>query len=66
MVLFKFFVNCEGWENGGYVNSHFAESKAHAKRIVKEWNSNDPGRVKLLSIEQITNKEFAEDFIDEF
>ena len=66
MVRFKFFVNCEGWKDGGYANSCFAESKAHAKRIVKEWNSNDPGRVKLLSVEQITNKEFTDDFIDEF
>lgn len=66
MVAFKFFVNCEGWANGGYENKHFAKNKAEAKRIVSEWNSNDPGRVKLLSVEQITNKEFADDFIDEF
>lgn len=66
MVAFKFFVNCEGWANCGYENKHFAKSKAEAKRIVNEWNEKDPGSVVLLSVEQISNKEFTEDFIDEF
>lgn len=63
MVRFKFFVHCNGWKSGGYENSQFAESEKEAKKRVAEWNKENPGSVSLTSIEEISNAEFAEDFI---
>lgn len=62
MVKFKFFVHCSGWATGGYENTHFAENAKQAKARVAEWNKNRPGSVSLISIEEISDAEFAEDF----
>ena len=63
MVKFKFFVHCVGWTAGGYENTHFANSAKEAKEIVAEWNKNKPGSVSLISINEISDAEFAEDFV---
>ena len=63
MVKFKFFVHCDGWVAGGYENMHFAENGKVAKEIVSEWNKNKPGSVSLISITEIRDAEFVEDFV---
>ena len=62
MVRFKFFVHCAGWKDGGYENTHFANTATEAKRIVASWNS-EGVRTTLLSVEPISNEEFARDYI---
>ena len=63
MVKFKFFIHCDGRAAGGYENTHFANSPKEAKAMVAEWNKNRPGSVTLISIEEISDAEFAEDFV---
>lgn len=63
MVKFKFFVHCAGYVNGGYENTHFANSAKEAKAIIAEWNKRIPGSVSLISIEEISYAEFADDFV---
>ena len=63
MVKFKFFVHCAGWADGGYENTHFANSHKEAKARVAEWNKDRPGSVDLISIEEISDAEFAENFV---
>ena len=74
VVKFRFFVHCKSWLNGGYENAHFAKDEKEAKKIVEGWNEKarqrreagspiGSGEVDLLSIEEITNEEFAEDYI---
>ena len=68
MYRFKFFVHCKGWADGGYENMHFAESEAQAKATIDRWNSESEQRgvdtrVSLLSIEKISDAEFAADYI---
>ena len=63
MVKFKFFVHCVGWAAGGYENTHFANSAKEAKARVAEWNKDNPGYVDLISITEISDAEFAEDFV---
>lgn len=60
MVKFKFFVNCS---YGGYENTHFANSAKEAKAIIAEWNKDKPCSVSLISITEISDAEFAEDFV---
>ena len=60
MVKFKFFVNCA---YGGYENTHFANSAKEAKARVAEWNKDNTGYVDLISITEISDAEFAEDFV---
>ena len=66
MVKFKFFVHCKGWAGGGYYNTHFAESAQEAKKIISEWNTDESHPVDLISIEEISNAEFAEDFVGSY
>ena len=56
----KFFVNCKGWVTGGYENYIFVFSKKEAK----EWLSKKP-HCDFLDLEEISKKEFAEDYIGE-
>lgn len=73
VVKFRFFVHCAGWKAGGYENAHFARDAKEAKQIVDGWNekarqrreAGSPfgGEVDLLSIEEITDEAFAEDYI---
>ena len=64
MVKFKFFVHCKGHKAGGYHNTHFAENKEHAKSIVEGWNKQYVDHhVDLISVTEITDEEFAEDYI---
>jgi hypothetical protein len=62
MVRFKFFVHCTGWKDGGYENTHYAETAKDAERIVANWNA-EGRRTTLLSIEPISDAEFAQDYI---
>lgn len=62
MVRFKFFVHCAGWKDGGYENIHFADTTTDAKRIVANWNS-EGIRTTLLSVETISDADFAADYI---
>ena len=66
MVKFKFFVHCKGRVGGGYSNVHFAQDEADAKQRIADWNEQfkkDPNHsVELLSITEITNEEFVEDY----
>lgn len=62
MVKFTFFVHCAGWKDGGYENTHFAHTATEAERMVANWNA-EGRRTTLLSIEPISNAEFAADFI---
>lgn len=61
MVKFIFFVHCN-WVGGDYKNTHFARDAKEVEQTVKEWNENGH-QVDLLSIEEITDEEFAEDYI---
>ena len=62
MVRFKFFVHCAGWKDGGYENTHFANTATEAKRIIANWNS-EGIRTTLLSVEPINDADFAADYI---
>lgn len=68
MFKFKFFVHCPGWKNGGYENTHFAETENEPQETVDRWNAKYQAaggscRVTLLSVTPISDEEFAEDFI---
>lgn len=63
MVKFKFFVHCAGWAAGGYENTHFAKTPAEARQQIDKWNKERPGSVSLVSIAEISDAEFAEDYI---
>lgn len=68
MYRFKFFVHCKGWAAGGYENSHFAETPVQAICTIQRWNEEYRQRgvdawVTLLSIEKISDDEFAADYI---
>ena len=68
MYRFKFFVHCKGWAAGGYENSHFAETQAQAKSIIQHWNEEYQQRgvdtrITLISVEKISDAEFADDYI---
>lgn len=66
MVKFKFFVHCKGVIGGGYYNTHFAKNEVDAKQRIAEWNEQYKGtdyHVDLISITEITNEEFEEDYI---
>lgn len=56
----KFFVNCEGWVSGGYENVIFVFSKKEAKEWLNKHTDCD-----FISLEEISRKEFAEDYIGE-
>lgn len=70
MVKFKFFVHSKGRIGGGYSNVHFATNEEDAKQRIAEWNKQfekDPNRsFELISITEITDEEFAEDYIPMF
>ena len=74
MVKFHFFVRCDGWRDGGYENASFAETEKAAIATVNRWNAARDqlaarlghavdGYVKLLSVQEITDAEFAADYI---
>lgn len=68
MIRYKYFVRCSGWVNGGYENTGFATSETEAKKHIEESNlryekAGVDCHISLLSMEQISNKEFAEDYL---
>jgi hypothetical protein len=58
MIKMIIFVHCNGWKNGGYENTLYFESIEQANN----WLSKKP-HCEKISIEQVTDEEFAEDFI---
>ena len=62
MVKFRFFVHCSGWASGGYENVQYAYTAKEAKGTLAKWNKEKPGSVSLISITEITEEEFVEDF----
>ena len=60
MIKLKFFVHCSGWADGGYKNTLYFTSVAEARH----WLSQNP-HCEMISIEEVTVKEFAEDYIGE-
>lgn len=63
MVKFKFFVHCKGWRDGGYENTHYAENEQQARDTIERWNAEGRSPVSLISIEPVSNEEFARDYI---
>lgn len=63
MVKFKFFVHCAGWSNGGYENVHYAETEQQARDIIESWNADSRSQVSLISVETVSDEEFARDYI---
>ena len=58
MVKFWFSVRC-GVPGGEYKNAHFASNAREARRIIDEWNRENPGSVSLISISEISREEFV-------
>ena len=60
MIKLTFFVHCSGWTDGGYENTLYFTSVAEALH----WLRQEP-QCEMISIEKVTTKEFAEDYIGE-
>lgn len=60
MIKLKFFVCCSGWADGGYENTIYFTSVAKARY----WLSQNP-HCEMISIEEVTAEEFAENYIGE-
>lgn len=60
MIKLKFFVHCSGWVDGGYENTTYFTSTTEALH----WLSQEP-QCEMISIEKVTTKDFAEDYIGE-
>ena len=65
MVKFRFWVPAKGWAAGGYENAHFANDAKQAHQIVDHWNEGkaEEDKVVIREIKEITEEEFAEDYI---
>ena len=63
MVKVTFFVHCNGWKDGGYENTHYAETAKDAERTIANWNAERQLPVTLLSITPVSDAEFAQDYI---
>jgi hypothetical protein len=57
MFKLQFFVSCQGWKTGGYENTHYFKTKKEAEKYLKKHG------LKLISLEKIPFKEFANDYI---
>lgn len=57
MYYLKFFVSCKGWATGGYENVQYFETAEDAKR----WAN--ARKVKILELREVSDSEFAEDYI---
>lgn len=60
MIKLKFFVHCQGWADGGYENTTYFTSVKEARY----WLSQNPN-CEMISIEEVSIREFAEDYIEE-
>lgn len=60
MFKLRFFVHCNGLECGGYENVHYFTTTEAAEDWLKR-NSD----CEKLSLEKVTLREFAEDYIGE-
>jgi hypothetical protein len=61
MVKTTFFVHCDGWVEGGYQNVHYHHDEREAKQVVDAWNKNRH-YVDIVSIEEVSEEEFLEDY----
>lgn len=57
MYYLKFFVPCKGWATGGYENVQYFETAESAKN----WAYTE--KVKILELREVSDHEFAEDYI---
>lgn len=60
MVKLIFFVHCKSWKDGGYENTHYFETEKQAR----EWVRDQHG-VDIRSIQMVSRREFAEDYMGE-
>ena len=60
MFKLRFFVHCQGWECGGYENVQYFTTAEEASEWLKI-----KSHCEKLSLEKVTLKEFAEDYIGE-
>lgn len=60
MIKLKYFVHCSGWATGGYENIIYFTSVENAR----EWLREKP-HCEMISIEEVSAREFAEDYIGE-
>lgn len=51
-------VNCKGWATGGYENTLYFESK----RQIADFRNAKP-YVDIISVEKVSDHEFAQDYI---
>ena len=61
MVKTTFFVHCDGWKDGGYENVHYHHDEAEARRVIRDWNKYRH-YVDIISIEEVTDEQFLEDY----
>lgn len=61
MIKMKIFVHCDGWIDGGYENILYFPTSEDAE----DWLVENPN-CKKISLEEITEEEFAEDYIGTF
>lgn len=57
MIKLVFYVQCKGWKNGGYQNTHYFQTEAEARSWAQAKG------VKIRSLEIVSQKEFSADFI---
>lgn len=60
MIRLRYFVYCSGWATGGYENVTYFTSMEEAHY----WLSQNPD-CEMISIEEVSIREFAEDYIGE-
>lgn len=66
MFKYIYFVKCPGWKAGGYRNAGFAKTKADIKKHIQQANERYAGTecsVSLLKVIEISDAEFAKDYI---
>ena len=60
MIRLRYFVHCSGWATGGYENITYFTSVKEARY----WLSQKL-HCEMISIEEVSAREFAEDYIGE-
>ena len=57
MIKLVFYVQCKGWKNGGYQNTHYFQTEAEARNWAQAKG------VKIRSLEIVSQEEFLVDFM---
>lgn len=61
MFKLRFFVHCNGWATGGYENTIYFEEKKQAESWLRERPD-----CERLSLDRVSDEEFATDYICAF